>query len=132
MPPSRATPSVLPSRKNSTLATLPSGSLAVAVTLWLVATTDRRANVEQGFDVPVTVSAVLGSSRIAVGDLLRVTPGTVLELDRKVGEAIDIFVNNRLVARGEAIGGEEAERLEAEQRARAAESSEASARSGTD
>ena len=38
-----------------------------------------------------------------VGDLLKLGPGTVLELDRKVGEAIDIYVNNRLVARGEVV-----------------------------
>jgi flagellar motor switch protein FliN/FliY len=49
------------------------------------------------------VSAVLGSSRMPVGDLLKLAPGAVLELDRKVGEAIDIFVNNRLVARGEVV-----------------------------
>jgi flagellar motor switch protein FliN/FliY len=61
------------------------------------------ADLEQVFDVPVTVSAVLGNSRIAVGDLLKLAPGAVLELDRKVGEAIDIFVNNRLVARGEVV-----------------------------
>jgi flagellar motor switch protein FliN/FliY len=40
---------------------------------------------------------------MAVGDLLKLAPGAVLELDRKVGEAIDIFVNNRLVARGEVV-----------------------------
>jgi flagellar motor switch protein FliN/FliY len=38
-----------------------------------------------------------------VGELLKLGPGSVLELDRKVGEAIDIFVNNRLVARGEVV-----------------------------
>jgi flagellar motor switch protein FliN len=61
------------------------------------------ADLEQVFDVPVTVSAVLGASRMPVGDLLRLAPGAVLELDRKVGEAIDIFVNDRLVARGEVV-----------------------------
>ncbi len=61
------------------------------------------ADLEQVFDVPVTVSAVLGNARMPVGDLLRLAPGAVLELDRKVGEAIDIFVNNRLVARGEVV-----------------------------
>ena len=60
-------------------------------------------DLEQIFDVPVTVSAVLGRSRMPVGDLLKLGPGAVLELDRKVGEAIDIFVNNRLVARGEVV-----------------------------
>ena len=55
------------------------------------------------FDVPVQVSAVLGRAKMDVGGLLNIVPGTVLELDRKVGEAIDIFVNNRLVARGEVV-----------------------------
>ncbi|MGY6647097.1 MAG: flagellar motor switch protein FliN [Salinarimonas sp.] len=65
------------------------------------------ADLEQIFDVPVTVSAILGSSRMPVGDLLQLGPGAVLDLDRKVGEAIDIFVNNRLVARGEVVLVEE-------------------------
>ena len=67
-------------------------------------TTPKNASdLEQVFDVPVVVSAVLGTSRMPIGDLLRLAPGAVLELDRKVGEAIDIFVNNRLVVRGEVV-----------------------------
>ncbi len=61
------------------------------------------ADLEALFDVPVKVSAVLGRARMDVGELLRLGPGAVLELDRKVGEAIDIYVNNRLVARGEVV-----------------------------
>src|SRR3977135_2102999 len=61
------------------------------------------ADPEQVFDVPVQVSAVLGRSKMDVGELLKLGPGTVLELDRRVGEAIDIYVNNRLVARGEVV-----------------------------
>src|SRR5262249_37316419 len=61
------------------------------------------ADLEAVFDVPVQVSAVLGRSRMQVGELLRLGPGTVLELDRRVGEAIDIYINNRLVARGEVV-----------------------------
>ena len=61
------------------------------------------ADLEAVFDVPVQVSAVLGRARMNVGGLLKLGPGTVLELDRKVGEAIDIYVNNRLVARGEVV-----------------------------
>jgi flagellar motor switch protein FliN/FliY len=60
------------------------------------------ADLEAVFDVPVQVSAV-GRSRMDVGELLKLGPGTVLELDRRVGEAIDIYVNNRLVARGEVV-----------------------------
>jgi len=58
---------------------------------------------EAVYDVPVRVSAVLGRARMPVSDLLGIGIGTVLELDRKVGEAIDIFVNDRLVARGEVV-----------------------------
>ena len=65
------------------------------------------ADLEAVFDVPVQVSAVLGRAKMDVGDLLKLGPGTVLELDRKVGEAIDIYVNNRLVARGEVVLVEE-------------------------
>ena len=61
------------------------------------------SDLETVFDVPVQVSAVLGRARMEVGDLLKLGPGTVLELDRKVGEAIDIYVNDRLVARGEVV-----------------------------
>ena len=61
------------------------------------------ADLEAVFDVPVQVSAVLGRTRMEIGDLLRLGPGAVLELDRKVGEAIDIYINNRLVARGEVV-----------------------------
>lgn len=55
------------------------------------------------FDVPVNISAVLGKANMTVAQLLKLNAGSVLELDRKVGEAIDIFVNNRLVARGEVV-----------------------------
>jgi flagellar motor switch protein FliN len=65
------------------------------------------ADLEAVFDVPVKVSAVLGRARMEVGELLKLGPGAVLELDRKVGEAIDIYVNDRLVARGEVVLVEE-------------------------
>jgi flagellar motor switch protein FliN/FliY len=60
-------------------------------------------DLEAVFDVPVAVSAVLGRTKLEVGDLMNLKPGTVLELDRRVGEAIDIYVNDRLVARGEVV-----------------------------
>jgi flagellar motor switch protein FliN/FliY len=67
------------------------------------ATSKGAADLEAVFDVPVQVSAVLGRARMDVSQLLKLGPGAVLELDRKVGEAIDIYVNNRLVARGEVV-----------------------------
>lgn len=59
--------------------------------------------VEAIYDIPVTISAVLGTSHMRVDQLLRLGRGAVVELNRKVGEAIDIYVNNRLVARGEVV-----------------------------
>ena len=55
------------------------------------------------FDVPVKVQAVLGRSRMDIGDLMRLMTGDVVELDRRVGEPVDIFVNNRMIARGEVV-----------------------------
>ncbi|MBA4782026.1 MAG: flagellar motor switch protein FliN [Rhizobiales bacterium] len=63
----------------------------------------RPADLQTVFDAPVTVSAVLGHSRMKVSDLIKMDKGSILELDRKVGESIDIYVNNRLVARGEVV-----------------------------
>lgn len=60
-------------------------------------------NLEAIYDIPVQVSAVLGKSSMQVSQLLKLGRGAVVELDRKVGEAIDIYVNNRLVARGEVV-----------------------------
>lgn len=55
------------------------------------------------YDIPVQISAVLGRSSMPVSQLLKLGRGAVVELDRKVGESIDIYVNNRLVARGEVV-----------------------------
>lgn len=55
------------------------------------------------YGIPVEVTAVLGKAEMQVSHLLKLGRGAVIELDRKVGEAIDIYVNNRLVARGEVV-----------------------------
>lgn len=55
------------------------------------------------YDIPVQLAAVLGRASMPVNQLLRLGRGAVVELDRKVGEPIDIYVNNRLVARGEVL-----------------------------
>ena len=55
------------------------------------------------YDIPVQVAAVLGKTTMQVNQLLKLGRGAVVELDRRVGEAIDIYVNNRLVARGEVV-----------------------------
>lgn len=60
-------------------------------------------DLEAIYNVPVQVSAVLGRSTLPVQQLLKLGRGAVVELDRRVGEAIEIYVNNRLVARGEVV-----------------------------
>jgi flagellar motor switch protein FliN/FliY len=55
------------------------------------------------YDVPVQLAAVLGKTSMPVSQLLRLGRGAVVELDRKVGEPVEIYVNNRLVARGEVM-----------------------------
>ncbi len=59
---------------------------------------DRLASV---MDIPVTLTVVLGEKTIPLGKLYALSRGSVIEMERKVGELVDIFVNNRLVARGE-------------------------------
>jgi flagellar motor switch protein FliN len=59
------------------------------------------------FDVPVHIKAVLGRATMDVASLLQLSRGSLIELDRRVGESIDIYVNNRLVARGELVVVEE-------------------------
>ena len=64
-------------------------------------------DLEAVYDIPVQVSAVLGKSSMQVSQILKLGRGAVVELDRKVGEAVDVYVNNRLVARGEVVVVEE-------------------------
>jgi len=63
----------------------------------------RKKDIDAIYDIPVQISAVLGKATMQVSQLLKLGRGAVVELDRKVGESIDIYVNNRLVARGEVI-----------------------------
>ena len=60
-------------------------------------------SLETVYDIPVQISVVLGKTSMQVNQLLKLGRGAVIELERKVGEPIDIYVNNRLVARGEVV-----------------------------
>jgi flagellar motor switch protein FliN/FliY len=55
------------------------------------------------YDVPIQISAVLGRAIMPVNQLLKLGRGAIVQLDKRVGEAIEIFVNNKLVARGEVV-----------------------------
>lgn len=61
------------------------------------------SDLEAVYNIPVKVSAVLGKTSMKVSQLMKLNKGAIIELDRKVGEAIDIYVNNSLVARGEVV-----------------------------
>ena len=61
------------------------------------------SDLEAVYNIPVKVSAVLGRTNMKVSQLMKLNKGAIIELDRKVGEAIDIYVNNSLVARGEVV-----------------------------
>jgi flagellar motor switch protein FliN/FliY len=63
----------------------------------------RKAALESIYDVPVKISAVLGKTRMDVGSLMQLGEGSIIELDRKVGEPIDLYVNDKLIARGELV-----------------------------
>lgn len=66
-------------------------------------TADDNLTLEAVSDIPVSISVVLGKTSMQVQQLLKLGRGAVVELDRKVGEPVDILVNNRLVARGEVV-----------------------------
>jgi flagellar motor switch protein FliN/FliY len=61
------------------------------------------ADLEAVFDVPVRISVVLGRAKVPIASLLKMDIGTVVELDRQVGEAVELYVNDRLIARGEIV-----------------------------
>ena len=63
----------------------------------------RRPMLESIYDVPVKVTAVLGKTRMNINELMTLGAGAIIELDRRVGEPIDLYVNDRLIARGELV-----------------------------
>ncbi len=66
-------------------------------------TQDETVNLEAVYDIPVQVTVVLGRTSMPISNVLKLGRGAVVELDRKVGESVDVFVNERLVARGEVV-----------------------------
>ena len=61
------------------------------------------ADLDAVLDVPITVTAILGTKRMAIAEIVHLGVGSVLELERQVGEPIDIYVDGRLIARGEVV-----------------------------
>ena len=59
--------------------------------------------IELLLDIPLQVSVEVGRARILVRDLLQMQEGTLIELEKLAGEPLDLYVNSRLIARGEAV-----------------------------
>jgi flagellar motor switch protein FliN len=65
--------------------------------------TGRQVDLSLLLDVPLQVTVELGRTRMTIESLLKLTQGSVVELNQIVGEPLNIYVNNRLMARGEAV-----------------------------
>ena len=59
--------------------------------------------IENLYDVPVKISVVLGRTKMQLSNLLKLTRGAVVELDRNVNEPVDIYVNDKMIAKGEIV-----------------------------
>ena len=68
---------------------------------------DFELTLESLYDVPVQISVVLGKTSMSLNHLLQLNKGAVIELDRVVGEPVDVYVNGKIVARGKSIPIEE-------------------------
>ncbi|OGT19948.1 MAG: flagellar motor switch protein FliN [Gammaproteobacteria bacterium RBG_16_57_12] len=60
-------------------------------------------NLDMILDIPVTISMEIGRSRISIRNLLQLTQGSVVELDRLAGEPLDVLINGTLIAHGEVV-----------------------------
>ena len=76
-----------------------------------VSSVDRKLSSDQSqtrsldflYDIPLQVTVEVGRSRILLKDLLKMDEGYVIELDKLAGEPLDLYVNSKLIARGEAV-----------------------------
>jgi len=55
------------------------------------------------YDVELEISVILGSSRMLIRDLLKLVTGSVVELNKLAGESLDVVINDKVIARGEAV-----------------------------
>jgi flagellar motor switch protein FliN/FliY len=60
-------------------------------------------SIDSVMSIPVTVQVILGTTTMQVSDLMKMSRGTIVPLDNRVGEPVDVVVNGRVVARGELV-----------------------------
>ena len=68
-----------------------------------IETSPTAKGMEMVYDIPVTVTAVLGKATMPIHQLLNMGQGAILELDKQVGDSIDIYVNDKMIAKGELV-----------------------------
>ncbi len=66
-------------------------------------TGEQKRRLDTILDIPVTISLEVGRSQISIRNLLQLNQGSVVELDRVAGEALDVLVNGTLIAHGEVV-----------------------------
>jgi flagellar motor switch protein FliN/FliY len=64
---------------------------------------EKNLSIDSLYEIPVKVSVLLGKTSMPIDDLLKLGKGSVVELDKKVGEPVDVCVNDKIVARGEIV-----------------------------
>ena len=67
------------------------------------AVAEQTKNIDFILDIPMRVSIYVGSTKMAIRDLLQLAQGSVIELDKLAGEPMEVMVNNKLVAKGEVV-----------------------------
>jgi len=60
-------------------------------------------NLQAVYDIPLKVKVVLGSTDLKLNQILKLNKGAIIELDKKIGDPVDLFVGDKLVARGEIV-----------------------------
>jgi flagellar motor switch protein FliN/FliY len=65
--------------------------------------TDKAREIEFLYDVELELSVILGTARMLIRDLLALTTGSVVELNKLAGESLDVVINDKVIARGEAV-----------------------------
>ena len=64
---------------------------------------EKNLTIDSLYEIPVKVSVMLGKTHMQIDDLLKLGKGSVVELDKKVGEPVDICINDKIVAKGEIV-----------------------------
>ncbi len=64
---------------------------------------EKNLSIDSLYEIPVKVSVMLGKTHMQIDDLLKLGKGSVVELDKKVGEPVDICINDKIVAKGEIV-----------------------------